>query len=208
MIVGGPNVRTDYHIDEGEVRRALGWMPSLLYPAAPRARARVQEWFYQLKGDMIVRVSALATQQLPPAVGLARTSVLIARRLAAARSLGQIVDQNVPRDVVIREGESFLLPANVPHSPQRTANSLGALLAALSGTAELELSRAACDRPRYRARARADRARRCAAPIHRTRLRRLPRPGRSAIDRACICLAQGLAARAQACGGTARSVAR
>jgi 3-hydroxyanthranilate 3,4-dioxygenase len=59
-VVGGPNQRTDYHDD----------------PCA--------EFFYQLRGDMVLRVW-----------------------------------EDGPRDVPIREGEIFLLPAHVRHSPQR-----------------------------------------------------------------------------------------
>ena len=62
MVVGGGNVRTDYHDD-------------------PR-----EEFFYQMKGDMILRV----------------------------REQGE-----APTDLHIREGEIFLLPANLRHSPQR-----------------------------------------------------------------------------------------
>ncbi len=32
------------------------------------------------------------------------------------------------KDVVIKEGEFFLLPARIPHSPQRTANSCGLVI--------------------------------------------------------------------------------
>ena len=61
MVVGGPNVRTDYHDDPYE------------------------EFFYQLKGDMVLKV----------------------------------VEDGELRDVPINEGNILLLPAHVPHSPQR-----------------------------------------------------------------------------------------
>lgn len=60
-VVGGPNQRTDYHDDS------------------------VEEFFYQLKGDMVLKV----------------------------------VDDGDFYDVPIREGEIFLLPPHVRHSPQR-----------------------------------------------------------------------------------------
>lgn len=61
QIVGGPNVRTDYHDDPFE------------------------EFFYQLKGDMVLKT----VQD------------------------GELID------VPIAEGNILLLPAHVPHSPQR-----------------------------------------------------------------------------------------
>lgn len=67
MVVGGPNARTDYHINPGG------------------------ELFYQVEGDIVLR----------------------------------IMENGQPRDVPIRQGELFLLPALVPHSPQRPANTIG-----------------------------------------------------------------------------------
>ncbi|MCB2011355.1 MAG: 3-hydroxyanthranilate 3,4-dioxygenase [Geminicoccaceae bacterium] len=61
MVVGGPNRRTDYHDDP------------------------VDEFFYQLKGDMLLKLH----------------------------------DGKEFYDVPIREGEVFLCPAHVRHSPQR-----------------------------------------------------------------------------------------
>ncbi|KAL2773854.1 3-hydroxyanthranilate 3,4-dioxygenase [Daubentonia madagascariensis] len=37
----------------------------------------------------------------------------------------RVLEQGKHRDVVIRQGEIFLLPAGVPHSPQRFANTVG-----------------------------------------------------------------------------------
>ncbi|XP_034857579.1 3-hydroxyanthranilate 3,4-dioxygenase isoform X3 [Mirounga leonina] len=70
MFVGGPNVRKDYHIEEGE------------------------EVFYQLEGDMVL----------------------------------QVLERGKHRAVTIRQGEIFLLPAGVPHSPQRFANTMGLVI--------------------------------------------------------------------------------
>lgn len=68
----GPNTRNDYHVNPTE------------------------ELFYQLKGDIAVRVRPL--------------------------------DGSPPHDVVIREGEMFLLPRHVPHRPQRPADTIGLIV--------------------------------------------------------------------------------
>jgi 3-hydroxyanthranilate 3,4-dioxygenase len=67
MVVGGPNARTDYHVNPGG------------------------ELFYQVEGDIVLK----------------------------------IMDDGQPRDVPIRQGELFLLPAGVPHSPRRPAGTVG-----------------------------------------------------------------------------------
>ncbi|XP_019062654.1 3-hydroxyanthranilate 3,4-dioxygenase isoform X2 [Fukomys damarensis] len=40
----------------------------------------------------------------------------------------RILEQRKHRDVIIRQGEIFLLPARVPHSPQRFANTMGLVI--------------------------------------------------------------------------------
>ena len=67
MVVGGPNFRKDYHVNQGE------------------------EFFYQLEGKMILRIR----------------------------------EKGKPKDISINEGEIFLLPPKIPHSPQRFENSVG-----------------------------------------------------------------------------------
>jgi 3-hydroxyanthranilate 3,4-dioxygenase len=70
-IVGGPNARTDYHVDPCE------------------------EFFYQIEGDMNLR----------------------------------LWKHGKPQDLPIREGDIFLLPPGVPHSPQRpVAGSIGLVI--------------------------------------------------------------------------------
>jgi 3-hydroxyanthranilate 3,4-dioxygenase len=70
MVVGGPNSRKDYHIEDGP------------------------EFFYQLEGDMILKVE----------------------------------EDGEFRDIRINEGEIFLLPPGVPHSPQRLENTVGLVI--------------------------------------------------------------------------------
>ena len=87
MVVGGPNTRKDYHIDEGE------------------------EFFYQLEGRMVLR----------------------------------IIEHGKPKDININEGEIFLLPAKVPHSPQRFENTVGLVIERKRHADELDGFQWYCD---------------------------------------------------------------
>ena len=68
----GPNTRNDYHVNPTE------------------------ELFYQLKGDIALRVRPL--------------------------------DGSEPHDIIIREGELYLLPRLVPHRPQRPVDTIGLIV--------------------------------------------------------------------------------
>ena len=40
----------------------------------------------------------------------------------------RIIENGAVRDIPIRQGEMFLLPPNIPHSPQRPANTVGLVI--------------------------------------------------------------------------------
>lgn len=50
----------------------------------------------------------------------------------------KIIDEGKPRDIVIREGEIFLLPPRTPHSPQRGPNTVGLVVERKRETKELD----------------------------------------------------------------------
>ena len=87
MVVGGPNQRKDYHIEDGE------------------------EFFYQIEGDITVRIK----------------------------------QDGETRDIVIKEGDMFLLPAGIPHSPQRPAGTVGMVIERQRKTGELDHLRWYCE---------------------------------------------------------------
>jgi 3-hydroxyanthranilate 3,4-dioxygenase len=86
MVVGGPNQRTDFHVDPYE------------------------EFFYQVKGTMHVDVMTEAG----------------------------------PVRVDINEGEMWVLPRNMPHSPQRDADSIGLVIERVREPGTLEKFRWYC----------------------------------------------------------------
>jgi len=87
MVVGGPNRRKDFHIEDGA------------------------EFFLQIEGDITVRV----------------------------------MEDGKPRDIPIKEGEIFLLPPHVPHSPQRPANTIGLVVERQRREGELDHLRWYCE---------------------------------------------------------------
>ena len=40
----------------------------------------------------------------------------------------KVIDEGIPKDIHIREGEIFVLPPKIPHSPQRGANTVGLVI--------------------------------------------------------------------------------
>ena len=91
MVVGGPNSRKDYHVDEGE------------------------EFFYQIEGDMLLR----------------------------------IIQNNKVEEINISEGEIFLLPKMIPHSPQRFKDTVGLVIERKRNHGELDGFQWYCDKCNY-----------------------------------------------------------
>jgi len=50
----------------------------------------------------------------------------------------KIIDEGKPRDIHIKEGDIFLLPPRVPHSPQRGPNTAGLVIERKRETKELD----------------------------------------------------------------------
>ena len=48
----------------------------------------------------------------------------------------KIIDEGVPKDIPINEGDIFLLPPKTPHSPQRGPNTVGLVIEKIRETEE------------------------------------------------------------------------
>ena len=57
----------------------------------------------------------------------------------------RIIQDGKPRDIEIKEGGIFLLPAGVPHSPQRPANTIGMVIERVRKPGELDHLRWYCE---------------------------------------------------------------
>ena len=57
----------------------------------------------------------------------------------------KIIDKGKPKDIKIKEGEIFLLPANVPHSPQRFKDTVGLVVEKTRKPDELDGFQWYCD---------------------------------------------------------------
>ncbi len=56
-----------------------------------------------------------------------------------------INEDGTPEDIVIREGEMFLLPPRIPHSPQRPANTIGLVIERPRKPKEIDLLQWFCE---------------------------------------------------------------
>ena len=75
-----------------------------------------EEFFHQLQGDIVVRV------------------------------IEEVAGKPQIKDVVVREGETFFIPGNVPHSPTRPPNTLGLVVERRRPHGETEHIQWYCDK--------------------------------------------------------------
>ena len=57
----------------------------------------------------------------------------------------KIIEDDKPKDIHIKEGEIFLLPKNIPHSPQRFANTVGLVVEYKREIGEVDYFQWYCD---------------------------------------------------------------
>tara|TARA_B100000900_G_scaffold192393_2_gene162825 strand:+ start:1837 stop:2319 length:483 start_codon:yes stop_codon:yes gene_type:complete len=57
----------------------------------------------------------------------------------------KVIENNKPVDIHIKEGEIFLLPANIPHSPQRFKNTVGLVVEKKRKASDLDGFQWYCD---------------------------------------------------------------
>lgn len=57
----------------------------------------------------------------------------------------KVLEDGVPKDISIREGELFLLPGGIPHSPQRPAKTVGLVVERQRHEGELDALRWHCE---------------------------------------------------------------
>ncbi|BGP33427.1 3-hydroxyanthranilic acid dioxygenase [Rhodotorula toruloides] len=111
MLVGGPNSRNDYHLNETE------------------------EWFYQLKGAMTLKVIDNAK---------------VGERVKANEGLEAVaVTGGEFREITIDEGEMFLLPGNMPHNPCRYADTVGIVIERVRPGTAVDRLRWYCQNPEH-----------------------------------------------------------
>ena len=57
----------------------------------------------------------------------------------------RIMENRIPRDIAINEGDIFLLPPNIPHSPQRLSDTVGLVIERKRRSGELDGFQWYCD---------------------------------------------------------------